>query len=177
MGHRQKVHGGVACEERHAGVPLERTEEPVLDRTAGGVLDVEDAAARVPGLEGVVEGVGRAPGKGDLELIDERLLDEPRAVGDQDIDGGRIADVVPGFEDVLLEELRLVVGSEGDDAALGIKGVGFLGPHILGDDDDAEPGLGGLESGRRAGDAAPDDQDVGPDVAFAHGLLNGRNPG
>ena len=129
-----------------------------------------------PPFERVVEGVGRAAGEGDLELLDERLVDEARAVRDEDVDRRRVADAVPRFEDVPLEELGLIVGGEGDDAALGVVGVGFLGPGFLGDDDDAKPGVGGLEGRGRAGDAAADDQDVGPDVAFAHEDLNGRNP-
>ena len=176
VGHGQEVDGRPPGEEGDAGVLPEGPQEPVLDGPAGGVLDVEDAAARVPGLEGVVEGLGRAPGEGDLELVDERFADEAGPVRDQDIDGGRVADAVAGLEDVPLEELGLVVGGERDDAALGVEGVGFLGPDLLGDDDDAEPGVGGLEGGGRPGDAAADDQDVGPDVAFAHVRLNGRNP-
>ena len=176
VGHGQEIDGRPSGEERDPGVLLERPQEPVFDRPPGRVLDVEDAAARMSPFEGVVEGVGRAAGEGDLELVDERLVDEARAVRDEDVDGRRVADAVPRFEDVPLEELGLVVRGEGHDAALGIIGVGFLGPGVLGDDDDTEPGGGGLEGGGRPGDAAAYDQDVGPDIAFAHEDLNGRNP-
>ena len=84
---------------------------------------------------------------------------------------------IPRFEDVLLEELGPVIGGERDDPALGIVGVRFLGPGVLGDDDGAEPGVGRLEGRGGAGDAATDDQDVGPDVGRTHVGLNSGNPG
>ena len=58
-------------------------DERPLDRRAGFVLDVEDARHRVRALERPVEPAA-FPVEGDLELLDEELLDEVGALaGDQ----------------------------------------------------------------------------------------------
>ncbi len=122
----------------------------------------------MPGLLRIIQLVRSAPGERDLQLIDEDRVDKPLGLLGQDAHGFGIVDPVAGLDDVLLEELGKIVLSERDDAALGVEGVGFLGPGRLGDDRHAEPRLGRFERRARARDPAADDENVELQARVAH---------
>ena len=135
-------------------------DERPLDRGAGLVLDVEDPRNPVRSLERPVEARALAV-EGNLELLDEELLDEVGPLPRDQRDGLRRADAVAGALDVGGELLGRVAGGARDDAALGVQGVRLAGLGRARDEGDGGAVARRGERGGASRDTRAEDEDVG----------------
>jgi hypothetical protein len=87
---------------------------------------MENPAAGVSGLLGIIQAFRRTPDKGYFQLSDEDLIDKRLALPDKNVHGIRIVDAVSGLDDIVSEELGIVVRTERDDPSLGIVCIRIL---------------------------------------------------
>jgi len=157
-------------------IELEVEGQRVLDDLAVGRVQRGHQGAGDLGAGGVTAGMGDAiptmaaltgqrqlAGAGAVEpgsTLDQ-FGDRGRTLGDEQPHGRLVTDAGTGDESVV-EVLagRVAGGERGGDAALGPAGRARVGD-VLGDHEDAMPGLVQVERDGEAGDAGPDDDDVG----------------
>ena len=110
--------------------------------------------------------------KGTPGLVDQHLANQPRTLFREQ--GGRrgVREARPGGHDVRSEALGRIRFASVDDAALGVPGVAFLGPVVLGDHHDAGACLRGGERRGTARQAAADHEHV--DFRVVHGSVPSR---
>ena len=112
--------------------------------------------------------IGRAV-EGAAGGLDDHLADQPGPFLGQDPGGGRQAEAGSGGQDVFDDQVGAILLAHRDDASLGVAGVALL--HVCRAGDERDLPLAVLrqpECGRRAGDAAANDQDVR--LYWAHAL-------
>ena len=82
----------------------------------------------------------------------EKLVDQRRALGGQEIHGLPAVDAVSGDRDVLRQPGGRIAISAGDDPSLRVLRVAFLQERLLRDDGDRPSRVGGSEGRRETGD-------------------------
>src|SRR5262249_55098050 len=100
LGHRQEVDRDVIGDDRDVGVALGGGDQGALDLVAGGVGEVDDAAARVAALAAELE-AGAVLGAVEADAEREHALDHGGAALDGELDRAPIAEAVADREGVL----------------------------------------------------------------------------
>ena len=162
VGGAEQVDGQRVLDDLDLRSPLDRGDEGPLDLGTGGVTaGVRDPVAEVAALAGQRQlAVGVVV---ELGAEGDQLADGVGPLGHQDAYGLDVAGSGAGHERVVLVLLGGVAGPEGGgDAALGpLRGA--RGEDVLGDDEEVERGISGVDAqrGGEPGDAGPDHDDVG----------------
>src|SRR5579859_1755228 len=145
--------------ERRAAARLPRLAQPLGDRVAGAVADLEQTLARRAAAAG--EAVAAVlPRELDAELLEP--VDRRRRLRREDLDELHVRRLVRARPDVLRVLLGGVVLAEGGlDAALRLRGVAGL-DRALRRERDAGSGLLGGDRGGEAGGPAADHEHVEP---------------
>jgi hypothetical protein len=167
-GERDQVDGHVVFEKADIPVLPGPLQEHPLHFTAGHIVGVDDAVARVPALPAQIKG-GAAVFPRTVALRVEADADRhqlPDSLGAADhhlADHVRIAQAVAGIQGILNVQVEgVLLIEDGGDAPLGEVGVAV---HRLFFGDDGHGSVvGHLEGDHQAGDAAADDEKISLDI-------------